>query len=156
MNISINSKLTSKSMHQGFRKAFIQNKDLPLEARFLLILLMTYKGLHEYCYPSQGTLAKILNRNTDSVRKYMNILEQEGYVKIKSRGIGRSLNYAPSYFKISVGTSQISKQPSKPPVIIREEPPESVGNRSISSRNIVKTLSGKELFEQKRRELFQQ
>lgn len=141
-------------LYYGFRKAFLKNEKLPLEARFIIVLLFTYKGKNKECWPSQGELAKRMNRDIDTVRKYLMILRQEGYLKIVSRGIGRSLLYTPSYMKISVG-SLVEKNNSQEPVeIAKQEPIETPTQRSIVSKNKDNgLLIGKELFDKKRKEL---
>lgn len=148
-----NRSIGSKQSY-GFRKAFIRDGNIPLEARFLLILLMTYKGKNENCWPSQGTLGKDMNLSRDTVRKYLKVLSGAGHLKIKFRGIGRSLLYEPSYWKISAGKAGNGKEEGKPTEIPRHEPAENLGHRSISSGNKEREcLKGRELFDKKRREL---
>lgn len=138
------------NFHYGFRKAFIKNTNFALEARFLLILLMTYKGKNTNCWPSQGELGRVMNRSRDSVRKYLTILEEAGHLKVKSRGIGRSLLYEPSYWGIYAGTKEKHNKEGKPAEIPRLQPTESFRDRSISLGNkeekINKNHSGIELL----------
>lgn len=98
-----NSYSKNTPIFYGFRKAFLKNDQIPVPARFLLVLLMSFKGKNEYCWVSQGKLAKIMCSHRDTVRKNLRILQKNGYLKIKMQGIGRSLNYAPSYMPIYVG-----------------------------------------------------
>lgn len=153
MDISGLTQVVSKNLHFGFRKAFIRNAQLPTGARLLLIDLMTYKGVNYSCWPSQSTLSKDMGQSTDTVRKYMNLLVKEGYVVVKSRGIGRSLDYIPSYHKLLASKPIEKTQSPEPPEPIRQEPVEIVGHRSIDPGNIVKTISGKERFDKQRRKL---
>jgi hypothetical protein len=149
-----NDNLKSKTAFYGFRKAFIHNADISPESRLLLIDLMTYKGENTECWPSQTKLSKDIGRNKDSIRKYLKELISNGYLKVHSRGIGRSLLYAPSYWKISSGYVKDKSKDEKPAEEIVDQPAESTLNRSISSGNKVNEFkSGKELFDQKRKEL---
>lgn len=135
-----------KNLFYGFRKAFIKNNTLPLEARFLLILLMTYKGKNKSCWPSIGEISKRMGKNRDTVRKYLIVLETSGHLIIESRGIGRSHLYSPSYIKISSGITNINET-TKPAEKYIYQPNESTLNRSINSGNKEKDfISGKDLF----------
>ena len=116
-----------KKIYYGFRKAFIQSSVISLEARFLLVLLMTYKGKNAYCWPSQGELGRRLNRSRSTVRKYLMILKTKGHLRIERRGIGRSLSYFPNYLPI---------QKIKPDKRVRQEPGQILTARSIDSGNI--------------------
>lgn len=150
----INFKSEDKQIFYGFRKAFIQNSEVSMESRFLLILLLTYKGTNPSCWPSIGELSKKYAKNKDTVRKYLKELEAKGFLKIQSRGIGRSNLYTPSYRKISAGTVAITKPYTKPPEETTYQPTESTLNRSISSGNKDNGFkTGKELFDLKRKEL---
>jgi len=146
-------KFIGQKLPYAFRKAFIRNEKFPLEARFLLILLITYKGKNESCWPSQGTLGKVMNRNKDTVRKYLKVLSDAGHLKIKSRGMGRSLLYTPSYWKISASKVVNKEEEEKPTETSRQEPAETLAHRSISSGNKEKKNKGKEIFNKKRKEL---
>jgi biotin operon repressor len=149
-----NNKLKDKQAFYGFRKAFIRNTDLSPEARLILIIMMTHKGKNSYCWPSHRTLCKELGRNRDSIRKYIKELIFHGYLVTKSQGIGRSLLYTPSYWKISAGSTSTTKQDEKPAEENIHQPADSTLNRSISSGNKDRGFkTGKELFDQKRREL---
>lgn len=150
MKIRISTDKENKTAFYGFRKAFIKNSSIPLEARFLLILLMTYKGKNNSCWPSIGEISRRYGKNRDTVRKYLIALEKEGHLRITSRGIGRSNLYTPSYWKISTG------QPNdyKPTEESISQPNETTLNRSISSENKDKNnINLRQLFEQKRKEL---
>jgi len=148
-------KIITRPLKYGFRKAFIQNVCLPLEARFLLILLMSFKGKNKDCWPSQRKLATVMGRSKDTVHKYLNILRKEGYLSVKTRGIGRSLLYAPSYWKISAGGDDKSTEIKKPAEISTQEPAETTPLRSISSGNKEKVINENEGIEQVRRKLIQ-
>ncbi len=149
-----NFKPKDKQSFYGFRKAFIKNPEVSALARFTLILLLTFKGKNDGCWPSVGTLAKHLGLNRDTVRKYTNELVEKGYLIKHSRGIGRSLLYIPSYWKISLGSNYIDNQKDKPTEKTIHQPDEFTLNRSISSGNKDSTFkTGKELFDQKRKEL---
>lgn len=144
--IIVNTNKPKQSVY-GFRKAFIKNPSLSIEARFLLILLITFKGINPTCWPSLATLAKIMNRSRDSVRKYLKELRINGFLKIASRGIGRSHSYTPSYIKIYAGKSNELNQSPKPAEETLQRPDESFRDRSIVSGNINKDLkTGKNLF----------
>lgn len=147
----------SKQLFYGFRKAFIKNSHIPLEARFLIVLLFTYVGKNKKCWPSQGELAKRMDRNTDTVRKYLGVLEREGHLKIESQGIGRSLLYAPSYWKISAGKAANRDGEEKPTEIPRHELAEALGHRSINpgnkEREIDRNNEGIELLRKRVKEL---
>lgn len=144
----------SKFIHHGFRKAFIRNSILSPESRLLLIILMSYKGENSQCWPSVGSLSKNLGRNRDSVRKYIKELKSNGYLITNSRGMGRSLLYTPSYWGISAGPLTIIQQDEQPAEKTVHQPDETTLNRSIVSENKDnKFKSGKELFDQKRKEL---
>ncbi len=150
MKIQLPTNQESKTVFYGFRKAFIKNSSIPLEARFLLILLMTYKGKNNSCWPSIGEISKRYGKNRDTVRKYLIVLEKEGHLKIVSRGIGRSNLYTPSYWKISAG----HPTDNKPTEESLPQPNEITLNRSISSENKDKNnINMRQLFEQKRKEL---
>lgn len=143
-----------KKFFYGFRKVFIKNYTIPAYARFLLILLFTFKGKNTNCWPSIGTLSKCLGLNKDTTRKYLKVLEKEGYLKIESRGIGRSNRYTPSYCKFSSGSQSQKTEIIKPAEETIRQPSDSTLNRSINSENKVSTFkTGKELFDQRRREL---
>jgi len=146
--------LKNKQAFYGFRKAFIQNPVIPHPARFLLILLLTYKGKNNACWPSQGDLSKKMGVSKDTIRKYLGILEKEGYLITKSRGVGRSLLYTPSYWKISAGKEESTEKDLEPGEITIHEPDEFSTTRSIVSGNKNSTFKiGKDLFNQKRKEL---
>ena len=154
MKMKIDIGVNDKPAFYGFRKAFIKNNSLPLESRFLLILLMTYKGKNQSCWPSIGELSSKFGKNKDTVRKYLIVLEQAGYLKINSRGIGRSRLYTPSYFKISAGSINNPMQNPQPNEILLHQPIESTLNRSISLGNKDNGFkNAKELFDEKRKEL---
>lgn len=116
-------------IYHGFRKSFIQNGSISLEARFILVLLMTYKGKNENCWPSQGTLGKNINRSRRTVSKYLKELERRGFLKISSRGYGRSLLYSPNYLPVQ-------KVNTKPAKTATQRPTQTITARSIDSENI--------------------
>lgn len=146
--------LKYKGEFYGFRKAFIKSPELSAMARFTLILLVCYLGKNKHCWPSVGELSKCLRVNKDTTRKYLKELEKRSHLIIKSRGIGRSHLYTPSYYRISSGPGQIICQETKPAEETIHRPAEIALNRSISSGNKDKGLkTGKELFDQKRKEL---
>ena len=138
----------------GFRKAFIQDANISMGARFLLILLMTYKGMNDFCWPSVRELSNKFGKNKDTVRKHLRELEQKGYLVTRSRGIGRSHLYIPTYHKNSSGlTANISfkQKPTEENIV---QPAESTLNRSVTLGNKDKeTIDGWALFEEKRKEL---
>lgn len=151
---TIDFKSKDKQSFYGFRKAFIKNPEVSALARFTLILLLTFKGKNSGCWPSVGTLAKHLRLNRDTVRKYTNELVEKGYLIKYSRGIGRSLYYIPSYWKISSGSNHSDNQKDKPTEEKIHQPTEITLNRSISSGNKDSTFkNGKELFNKRRKEL---
>ncbi len=150
----IDSKSNDKQSFYGFRKAFIKDFEISMEARFLLILLLTYKGKNSTCWPSIGELSKRMGKNKDTVRKYLRELEAKGYLKTRSRGIGRSHLYTPSYWKISAGQTTHTQKNEKPAEETICQPAESTLNRSISSGNKDNGFkTGKDLFDKKRKEL---
>ena len=156
MKMKIVKKVVSnnKRVFYGFRKAFIQNNEISPLARFTLIMLFTFKGKNESCWPSVGKLASCMGINRDTTRKYINELVSKGYVIKKSRGIGRSLLYTPSYWKISSGNNKKKVEKTEPAEKTIHQPAEITLNRSINTENKDKAFkSGKELFEQKRKEL---
>lgn len=120
---------SGSQVYHGFRKAFIKNNNISLEARFLLILLFTYKGNNSSCWPSQGTLSKIINRSRRTVSKYLQELASSGYLKISSRGYGRSLLYYPNYLPVQ-------KEKTKPDKTVTQEPTQVITARTIVSGNI--------------------
>lgn len=128
----------NKQNFYGFRKAFIKNDKLLVNARFLLIVLMCFKGKNESCWVSQGKLAKIMICHRDSIRKYLRILQKSGYLKIKRRGVGRSLLYAPSYTPIYVGLGGRTLLPNEND---RQRPAGFVRVLSIDSGNIERRRS---------------
>lgn len=132
-----NDSSDKKIAFYGFRKAFIKNVGVPVHARLLLILLMTYKGKNEFCWVSQGLLANIMLCHRDSVRKYLRILQKKGYLKAKQRGIGRSLLYAPSYTPIYAGLNGRTLPPNEKG---RQRPNDFHRALSINSGNIVKEV----------------
>ena len=151
MEIS-NTNSKNKPAFYGFRKAFIQSTELSVEAKFLLIDLMTYKGMHAECWPSQAKLSRDIGRNKDSVRKYLKELISNGHLMVRSRGIGRSILYAPSYWKISSGQGIKTPDDVKVAEETKVQPTESTLNRSIDSKNKDNTLKGIELCKQTLRE----
>lgn len=155
MKIQVNEIIPNRYGLHGFRKAFIKNTDLSPEARLLLIILMSFKGKNINCWPSLKTLSKSLGRNTDSVAKYLKELKSAGYLKVKSRGIGRSNSYTPSYFKLSSGiNTNRNDEFKKASEELPHQPTESTLSRSIYSGNIDRGLiKGKELFDKRRKEL---
>ena len=99
-------------------------------------------------------LSKRCGKNKDTIRKYLKELVTKGYLKTQSRGIGRSHLYTPSYCKTSSGFSTNIQQGEKPAEKTIHQPAETTLNRSISSGNKYNGFkTGKELFDQKRREL---
>lgn len=151
--VSLNLKGKKAAFH-GFRKAFIQNSEISALARFVLVLLITFKGKNEVCWPSVGTLAKHLGLNKDTTCKYINELVRKGFLIKRSRGIGRSLLYAPSYWKISSGSNYINGQEARLTEKTLHQPTETTLNRSIDSGNKdTESLKGKELFNKRRKEL---
>lgn len=151
--IKINTNISKQSFY-GFRKAFIQNTEITLEAKFLLILLKSHLGKNPTCWPSLSTLGRKMGRSRDSVRKYLKELQTKGYLNTFSRGIGRSHAYAPSYFKISAGDSLKTNQFIEPAEKTRPQPDESFRDRSIVSGNKDNSLkTGKELFDETRKRL---
>ena len=79
------------------RRTFLKNTDLSLSARFLLVLLMTFKGANQSCWPSSRTLAKICRVDPRSIYSWRKELEKFGYLKTERRGKNKSLRYWPSY-----------------------------------------------------------
>lgn len=142
-----------KQLFYGFRKAFIRNSSIPVEARLLLILLITYLGKNKNCWASQGKLAKDMGCDVDTVRKYLRILQEAGHLIMQNRGIGRSLLYTPSYLIISAGKTEKIEKNTKPAEILSQTPTETPEHRSITSGNKEETITGKELFDKKRKEL---
>lgn len=122
----------NKQSFFGFRKAFIKNDKIPVYARFLLIVLMCFKGKNEYCWVSQGKLAEIMCSHRDTVRKNLRILQKRGYLKAQMRGIGRSLLYAPSYTPIYAGLGDTTLRPNENE---RQRPVEFPRALSIDSGN---------------------
>ena len=150
----VNYNLNNKQTFYGFRKAFLKNPEVSMEARFLIVLLFCYKGKNLFCWPSMGELSRICGKNKDTIRKYFKELEIHNYLKIRSRGIGRSHLYTPSYCRISSGSNQSETPIAKPAEETMHQPDETTLNRSISSGNKDNGFkTGKELLDQKRREL---
>jgi biotin operon repressor len=127
-----NSFLNDNKAKYAYRKAFLMDVKILVKARFLLVLLFCFKGNNEYCWPSEGTLGKIMGCSRDSIRKYLRILQKHGNLKIQRRGIGRSLLYAPSYLPIYAG--QMSKK-VVPVENQRREPAEFQRVLSINTEN---------------------
>ncbi len=58
-------------------------------AKLAYAMLLKYAWQNNYCFPGQERLAKDMGSGKRSVVRYMQELEDEGFVKIKRRGQGK-------------------------------------------------------------------
>jgi len=102
--------LSGKYSH-GVRKAFIKNRRLSLGARFLIWVLMAYKGSDDYCYPSLHCLGLVCGVHRSTIKRWIKELKCSGYLKTKPRGFKKTLLFFPSYtpkYKARLGDTQNS------------------------------------------------
>lgn len=82
-------------IERGFTQVpnmILQNPDLSIGAKATYAVMLSYAWQKDHCFPGQTTLAKHLGSGERSVRRYIKELEEEGFIKIKQRGLGK-VNY---------------------------------------------------------------
>ena len=77
-------------------RGFTQVPNLVLEstkvspgAKLAYAMLLKYAWHNQFCFPGQDRLAKDMGSGKRSVVRYMQELENEGFVTIKRRGLGK-------------------------------------------------------------------
>ena len=79
-------------IERGFTQVpnlILQNPDLSIGAKATYAVMLSYAWQKDFCFPGQSTLASDLGSGERSVRRYINELQDAGYIKIKQRGLGK-------------------------------------------------------------------
>ena len=70
-------------------------------AKLTYAMLLKYAWQNNYCFPGQERLAKDMGSGTRSIVRYVQELENRGFVKIIRRGQGK-----PNIYELSLGAKQ--------------------------------------------------
>jgi hypothetical protein len=87
----------TKWLRRGFTKArndIMRDTRVSCTARLLYLLLISRCIKHEFCVPSQATLAKEMGCTTRTVRKYTSELEDACWIFTQRRGFNRCKPYS--------------------------------------------------------------
>lgn len=81
----------------------LDESQLTISARYLLMVLIRFSGQDESCYPSQAKLAKILNISARQIRNLLSELIRAGLISKKRSGYNQSNTYtvAKQYRKLT-------------------------------------------------------
>lgn len=92
----------------------LDESQLTISARYLLMVLIRFSGQDVSCYPSQKTLGKILNLSTRQIRTHLNELIQAELISKKRSGFNRPNTYivAKEYRKHTSAQPSNNEQPS--------------------------------------------
>jgi Helix-turn-helix domain len=67
----------------------LKSEKLSPGAKLAYTMLLSYAWQNDYCFPGQERLAKDMGSGLRSVVRYIQELENGGFVKIAKRGLGR-------------------------------------------------------------------
>lgn len=91
--------LTAKGFTQVPNHVLISARLSP-GAKLTYAMLLKYAWQNDYCFPGQERLAKDMGVTDRSVRTYLQELEQERFVAIKQRGLGK-----PNLYELNLSAS---------------------------------------------------
>lgn len=84
-------------------------KNLPPTAKLLQIVLISYLIDKDICFPSVGTLARLIGVSKNSIRKHLKILENRGFLEIIQQE-GRPHLFRPIYGQVKMQKHGKAKQ----------------------------------------------
>lgn len=83
--------------------ALVPYKNISAAEKICLARLYRYCGESDTCFPAQETLAIELGVEVRSVGSYLRSLEQDGFIRIEQRGLGRCNQYVMLFHNIFDG-----------------------------------------------------
>lgn len=92
--------LTARGFTQVSNHVLESSKISP-GAKLTYAMLLKYAWQNNYCFPGQERLAKDMGSGTRSIVRYVQELENRGFVKIIRRGQGK-----PNIYELSLGAKQ--------------------------------------------------
>ena len=98
----------------------LTNETLSVGAKLSYAMLLKYAWDAGGCYPGQVRLAQDMGSGERSVRRYLEELEQAGFLEIEQRGLGKT-NYYRLY--LTVKTKGIKGGKSRPAKLAGQERP---------------------------------
>ena len=93
---------TIKGYTQVPNHVLVSNKISP-GAKLAYAMLLKYAWEKDFCYPGQEQLAKDMGAGVRSVVRYMQELEQSGFLKIVRRGQGR-----PNLYELNITRKNVT------------------------------------------------
>ena len=82
-----------KPSYTIIKNELLAASQLSIQARYLHMVLLRFAGQDDFCYPSQDTLATIMNLSVRRVRTYLEELCQNKLVRIDRSGYNRTNTY---------------------------------------------------------------
>jgi len=67
----------------------LENDNLSVGAKLTYAMMLRYAWAKDHCFPGQKTLATDAGMGVRSVVRYINELEERGFITIKRRGLGK-------------------------------------------------------------------
>jgi hypothetical protein len=86
-------KMKKKTGFTIIKNELLRPSQLTINARYLLMVLLSYCGQDDYCYPSQETLANTLNLSTRQLRTYLEELYENKLVYKVRNGYNKTNTY---------------------------------------------------------------
>lgn len=71
----------------------LTNKDLSVGGKLAYAMLLKYAWSDDSCFPGQLKLATDMRAGERSVRTYLKELEDQGFLEVKQRGLGKTNLY---------------------------------------------------------------
>ena len=71
----------------------LTNKKLTVGAKLAYAMLLKYAWSDDACYPGQQKLAEDMGSGERSIRTYLKELEDEGFLEVTQRGLGKTNLY---------------------------------------------------------------
>ena len=91
----------------------LTNEVLSVGAKLAYAMLLKYVWDANGCYPGQIRLAKDMGSGERSVRRYLDELEQAGFLEIEQRGLGKTNYYRVHHTVKGKGTKGGRPRPAK-------------------------------------------
>lgn len=93
---------------QGFTQVpnhMLRSDAISPGAKLAYTMLLSYAWQNDFCFPGQDRLAKDMGSGLRSVVRYIQELEQKGFVTIKKRGQGR-----PNLYELNLTATKSKKR----------------------------------------------
>ena len=71
----------------------LTNDSLSVGAKLAYAMLLKYAWADDNCFPGQAKLAKDMGAGERSVRRYIDELQDAGFLEVKQRGLGKTNLY---------------------------------------------------------------